>query len=66
MQHGAVEADNVLGQIQSHRALRENGSGHPVLRLRLCGQIAEIRFTQRHMLRFQALLNATAAPTKAS
>jgi hypothetical protein len=62
MQYGAVEADNVLDQIKSQRALRENGSGHPVLRLRLCGQSTEIRFTERHMLRLQALLNADVAP----
>ena len=66
MQHGAVEADNVLGQIVSYRALRENGSSQPVLRLRLCGQPAEIRFTERHMLRLQALLNATIAPKSAT
>ena len=54
-QHGAVEASNILEQVDGFRARNESGGKDPVLRLRLCGESSEIRFTEQHMIDLQEL-----------
>ena len=58
-QHGPVEADDMLSQIERFKALRESGAGSASLRIRLCEQEATIRFTERHLIDLQEMLNAS-------
>jgi len=58
-QHGPVEADDMLSQIERFKALRESGAGSPSLRIRLCEQETTIRFTERHLIDLQEMLNAS-------
>ncbi len=57
-QHGAVEADNILEQVDNFRARNENGDGKPVLRIRLSGESVEIRFTEQHMIDLQEMVRS--------
>ncbi len=55
-QHGAVEAEDVLEQVMGFRAYREGGGEDTVLRLKLCGESVEIRFSERHMIDLQEMV----------
>jgi hypothetical protein len=56
--HGAVEANDVLGQIRKIRVKREGGATDPAIAVTLCGEKKRIRFAERHILELQALLTA--------
>ena len=58
-QHGPVEADDIIDQISSHRTLVEDGRGVPVIKLKLCDEDTEIRFSERHMLDLQEMIKAS-------
>lgn len=57
--HGSVEADDILEQVKGVRGLREGGTSSPALRIKLCGEETSVRFTERHMIALQALLNVS-------
>jgi hypothetical protein len=56
LQHGAVEAEDILEQVESYRTEREGGYGEPALHLRLCGEPEKIRFSERHMIDLQEII----------
>jgi hypothetical protein len=56
--HGAVEAEDILGQINKIRVKREGGTTAPALAVTLCGERTRVRFTEKHILELQALLTA--------
>jgi len=58
-QHGSVVADDIIGQITAFRALKEGGDGRAVLRIRLCDEDAEIRFTEKHMIVLQEMVKVS-------
>lgn len=59
-QHGALEADGILAQIEAFKAINEGGDRPPVLAITLCGEDREVRFTERHMMDLQAIVRKTA------
>jgi len=56
MLYGTVEADDILSQMESFRAIREGGDGHPTLHITLCGTATRINYTERHIIFLQELL----------
>jgi hypothetical protein len=58
LQYGSVEADDILDQIGAFRARREGGTSEPALHIKLLGQDACIRFTERHMIDLQEMVKA--------
>ena len=58
-QHGAVEADAILSQIENFRTESEGGESEPVLEIKMCGEECEIRFKEKHLLDLQELLKAS-------
>lgn len=65
-QYGAVEANNILEQVESFRARNENGDGKPVLRIKLNGESAEIKFTEQHMIGLQEMVKTRPGEQSAS
>lgn len=57
-QHGSVEAEDILGQIERFKAKREGGDREPAVAVKLCGEEETIEFTERHMMDLQELLKA--------
>ena len=53
-----VEADNILDQIVTWRARREDGSGESRLALKLCGEVVALKFTEKHLLDLQEIIAA--------
>jgi hypothetical protein len=64
-QYGSVEADDVLEQLQAFQTQKEGGNAVLTLRIRLCGEDAYIRFTERHVVNLQELLKVAATPVSA-
>jgi len=58
-QHGAVEANNILDQIDALKTESEGGNSNPVLRIKLCGEECKIEFKEKHFLELQELLRAS-------
>jgi len=56
-QHGSVDADDPRDQVAAFTV--GEGGGRGVLRIRLCGEDAVIRFTAKHMIDLQEMLNAS-------
>ncbi len=54
-QHGSVVAPDITEQIRSWRTVGEGGS-HPALAIELCGELVEIRFSEKHLLDLQEIL----------
>jgi hypothetical protein len=57
MLHGPLEAPDVLDQVSAAQ-VDGNGSSSPTIRVNLCGSETYIRFTARHMLDLQALIES--------
>lgn len=57
-EHGSVEADDVVERVTNLRPATDGRDGNLSFALRLCGDEANLRFTERHLLRLQALLTA--------
>lgn len=55
-EHGSVEADDVLERVMNLRPSAGGGDGDLSFAVRLCGDDVDLRFTERHLLRLQALL----------
>jgi hypothetical protein len=58
-QHGAVESDNIIDQINNLELSSEGGSGQLCLIARLCGEECLIRFNEKHVIALQELLSVT-------
>ncbi len=56
-QHGAVEAEDILEQVRVYATELEGKLGEPTLHLRLCGEPEKIRFSERHMIDLQEILD---------
>jgi hypothetical protein len=55
-QHGAIEAENIIGQIESYKTKSEGGINGPDLTVKLCGEICKIIYKEKHLLDLQELL----------
>ena len=58
-QHGAVEAEGIIGQIENFKTESEGGNTVPAVRIKLCGEECKITFTEKHLLDLQELLSAS-------
>ncbi len=58
-QHGAVEAEDIIGRIENFKTESEGGNSEPVLKIKLCGKECEITFKEKHLLDLQELLRAS-------
>ena len=58
-QHGTVEAEDILVQIENFRTESEGGQCEPILEIKMCGEKCAIRFTEKHLLDLQELLKAS-------
>jgi hypothetical protein len=54
-EYGAVQAEDIVDQLLA-LTTRLEGDGGEVIRILLCNHEVSIRFTERHLVRFQALL----------
>ena len=61
--YGSVEADDILGQIQTFCQSREGSAGDLTIEIRLCGELERIRFTERHALRLKAMIGSESKET---
>jgi hypothetical protein len=55
-EHGSVEVDDVVERVMDLRPAADGGNGNLSFTVRLCGDEVDLRFTERHLLRLQALL----------
>jgi hypothetical protein len=58
-QHGAVEAEGIIEQIENFKTEAEDGNSKPVLKIILCSEECEIKFIEKHLLDLQELLRAS-------
>jgi len=58
-QHGTVEVENILTQINSFRTETEGENALPIVRIKLCGEECEIKYKEKHLLDLQELLRAS-------
>jgi predicted restriction endonuclease len=58
-QHGAIEADNILEQIDAFRTESEGGNNEPIIKFKLCGEKTTIKFKEKHLLELQELIKAS-------
>jgi hypothetical protein len=58
-QHGAVEAEDIIVQIENFKTESEGGKSEPILRIKLCDEECEIEFKEKHLLDLQELLRAS-------
>jgi hypothetical protein len=57
-QHGAVEIENIIEQINLLKLPSENGDGNLQIQIKLCGENCTISFNEKHVIAFQELLTA--------
>ena len=55
----AIEAENILEQIDNFKTESEGEDSKPILRIKLCGEECEIKFKEKHLLDLQELLSAS-------
>ena len=58
-QYGAIEAKNILGDIDKFKAESEGEDSRPVLKITLCGEECEITFKKDHLIDLQELLRVS-------
>jgi len=56
-QHGTIEAEEIIDQINSLKLVSEGGDGNLRLKIRLCGEECFITFNEKHVIAFQELQN---------
>jgi len=59
LMYGPVEAGDIVEQINALKLRREGGRGNPTVEIMVCDQPAQIRFSERHLLDLQELLDAS-------
>lgn len=57
LQHGSVEADDIIGQIRMQRLSHEGGNGQLSLRMILCGHDISIRYVEQHFIDLRAMVS---------
>ena len=63
-QHGTIEADNIIEQIENFKTEKEGGNSEAVLRIKICGEECKIRYKEKHLLDLQELLRASDSEDK--
>jgi hypothetical protein len=58
-QHGAVETEDIIEQIENFKTESEGDNCRPVLKISLCSEECEIKFIEKHLLDLQELLRAS-------
>jgi len=58
-QHGAVEAEDIIEQIENFKTKLEGGKSEPILNIKLCGETCTITYKEKHLLDLQELLRAS-------
>ncbi len=58
-QHGAVEGEDIIEQIENFKTEAEGGNCEPTLKIYLCGKECEIKFKEKHLIDLQELLKAS-------
>jgi hypothetical protein len=58
-QHGAIETEDIIKQIDSYKTKSEGGLDMPILRIKLCGEECTIIYKERHFLELQEFLRAS-------
>lgn len=59
LMYGPVEAGDIVEQINGLKLRREGGRRELAVDITLCGELAQIHFSERHLLDLQALLTAS-------
>jgi hypothetical protein len=59
LQHGSVEAGDIIEQIKSFIIENDEERNPPMLRIKLCGKECKITYTEKHLLDLQELLRAS-------
>jgi hypothetical protein len=57
-QHGAVEAEEIINQIETFKLRSEGGDDNLQLKIKLCGEECYITFNEKHIISLQELLKA--------
>lgn len=55
-QHGSVEAEDFVKQIEGLKAFKEGGTGTAEIKILLCGKQEKIKYQERHFMDLQELL----------
>ncbi len=58
-QHGAIEAKDILFQIERYKTGLEGGDVEPILAIMMCGQRCEIKFKEKHLVDLQEIIRAS-------
>ena len=58
-QHGAIETENVIEQIESYKTKAEAGIDSPTLIIKLCGEDCKIIYKEKHLLDLQEFFRAS-------
>jgi hypothetical protein len=58
-QHGAIETEHIIKQIDSYKTKSEGGLDRPILRIKLCGEECLIIYEEKHFLELQEFLRAS-------
>jgi len=59
LQHGSVEAGDIIEKIKSFIIENDEERNPPMLRIKLCGKECKITYTEKHLLDLQELLRAS-------
>lgn len=58
-EHGHVEADKISEQINVFKCVNEGGTENTaIIKLKLCGEDVELKFTERHIVDLQEILKS--------
>ena len=64
-QFGTKEVEeDILTQVMRLKAQAEGGDGRPVLRMKLCEGLVEIKYAEKHLIDLQEMIRATQKPTQ--
>lgn len=58
-QHGAIETEDIIKQIDSYKTKSEGGIDMPILKIKLCGKDCKIIYKEKHLLELQEFLRAS-------
>ncbi len=58
-QHGAIETEDIIKQIDSYKTKSEGGIDMPILKIKLCGEDCKIIYKEKHLLELQEFLRAS-------
>ena len=58
-QHGAIETEDIIKQIDSYKTKSEGGIDMPILKIKLCGEDCKIIYKEKHLLKLQEFLRVS-------